>query len=151
MKTVLQIAREINISKQALEKRLSRSPLKEQLQGHISKTEKGVKLIDAVGETIIIKNAIDINIDTAVDTNTDVVIDTTIDAIAALIKQLEIKDKQIDDLNNRLAESNSALVAAQQSLTAEQTLHAGTIQSRLLTDSEKKAGLWSKIFKKKNQ
>jgi hypothetical protein len=72
---------------------------------------------------------------------------------AILEQQLDIKDKQIEDLNLRLAESNAALVSAQQTIQAEQALHAGTIQSRLLTDGKEKEkiSLWNKIFKKKNQ
>ena len=47
--------------------------------------------------------------------------------IDMLRKELEIK-------NARLAESNAALVAAQQTAQAAQALHAETIQQQLLTD-----------------
>lgn len=53
------------------------------------------------------------------------ILQTTIDTLQG---QLAIKDKQIEDLNARLAESNAALVAAQQTAQAAQELHAGTIQ-----------------------
>ena len=53
-------------------------------------------------------------------------------------EQLSVKDKQIEELNARLAEVSSALVAAQQTAQAAQVLHAGTIQQQLLTD-----GGWS--------
>ena len=49
-------------------------------------------------------------------------------------EQLSVKDKQIEELNARLAEVSSALVAAQQTAQAAQVLHAGTIQQQLLTD-----------------
>ena len=46
-------------------------------------------------------------------------------------EQLSVKDKQIEDLNARLAEVSSALVAAQQTAQAAQALHAGTIRQQL--------------------
>ncbi len=51
--------------------------------------------------------------------------------ISMLQRELEIKNKQIEDLNARLAESNAALVAAQQTAQAAQALHAGTIRQQL--------------------
>ena len=50
-------------------------------------------------------------------------------------EQLAVKDKQIEELNARLAESNAALVAAQQTAQAAQALHAGTIQQQLTAES----------------
>ena len=74
-------------------------------------------------------------------------------------EQLSVKDKQIEELNARLAEVSSALVAAQQTAQAAQVLHAGTIQQQLLTDgvgadqqSQKKPeqprNWWSRLFGK---
>ncbi len=58
-------------------------------------------------------------------------------------QQLAVKDKQIDELNARLAESNTALVSAQQTAQAAQALHAGTIRQQLTsgeaTDEPEKA------------
>lgn len=59
-------------------------------------------------------------------------------AIDTLQGQLAIKDKQIEDLNARLAESNAALVAAQQTAQAAQALHAGTIQQQLTSGEEQR-------------
>lgn len=58
------------------------------------------------------------------------VLQTTIDTLQG---QLAIKDKQIEELNARLAEVSSALVAAQQTAQAAQALHAGTIQQQLIS------------------
>jgi septal ring factor EnvC (AmiA/AmiB activator) len=73
-------------------------------------------------------------------------------------RQLSVKDKQIDDLSNRLAESNAALVAAQQTAQAAQALHAGTIRQQLKSgDGDPaeleetppgKRGFFSRIFGK---
>ena len=51
-------------------------------------------------------------------------------------EQLAVKDKQIEELNARLAESSAALVAAQQTAQAAQALHAGTIQQQLAGETE---------------
>ena len=63
------------------------------------------------------------------------VLQTTIDTLQG---QLEIKDKQIEELNARLAEVSSALVAAQQTAQAAQALHAGTIQQQLTSGEEQR-------------
>ena len=48
-------------------------------------------------------------------------------------EQLSVKDKQIEELNARLAEVSSALVTAQQTAAAAQALHAGTMHQQLLS------------------
>ena len=55
-----------------------------------------------------------------------------------LQRELDIKNEQIKELNARLAESNAALVEAQQTAHAAEALHAGTIQQRLITDGTDK-------------
>jgi hypothetical protein len=70
--------------------------------------------------------------------------ETVVLLIELLQKQLETKDKQISDLNDRLAE-------AHQELRTAQTLHAGT-QTQLLPDMKisapEKTSLRNKIFKR---
>ena len=51
--------------------------------------------------------------------------------IEMLQKELEIKNEQIRELNERLSECSAALLAAQQTAQAAQALHAGTIQQQL--------------------
>lgn len=63
------------------------------------------------------------------------VLQTTIDTLQG---QLAIKDKQIEELNARLAEVSSALVAAQQTAQAAQALHAGTIQQQLTSGEDQR-------------
>lgn len=46
-------------------------------------------------------------------------------------KELEIKNEQIKELNERLSECSAALLAAQQTTQAAQVLHAGTIQKEI--------------------
>lgn len=54
-------------------------------------------------------------------------------------EQLAVKDKQIEELNARMAESNAALIAAQQTAQAVQALHAGTIQKQLIEGDPEEA------------
>ena len=71
-------------------------------------------------------------------------------------EQLAVKDKQIEELNARLAEVSSALLAAQQTAQAAQALHAGTIQQQITSgadpsdgsgDESKKQGWFSRWFR----
>ena len=175
MKTIKQLADEIGVTKAALQKRMGRGGLYSRLSPHIS-TKAGTKYIDEQGEIIIKQsfeekpfiNSTDTPIDgdmvTGIDGNTrdisseidNSLIELLREQAADLRNQLAIKDKQIEDLNLRLAESNAALVSAQQTVQAEQALHAGTIQSRLIAEKSQdeeplpKSGLWSKLFKRKN-
>ena len=69
-------------------------------------------------------------------------------------EQLAVKDRQIEELNARLAEISSALVAAQQTAAAAQALHAGTIQQQLISgesgadqpEPEEKRKWYQRIF-----
>lgn len=63
------------------------------------------------------------------------VLQTTVDTLQA---QLAVKDEQIRELNARLAECSTALLAAQETARAAQALHAGTIQQQL-SDGEDRA------------
>lgn len=58
------------------------------------------------------------------------VLQATIDTLQG---QLSVKDQQIEELNARLAEVSSALLAAQQTAVAAQALHAGTMKQQLLS------------------
>ena len=72
-----------------------------------------------------------------------------------LDRKNEVKDKQIEELNARLADVSSALVAAQQTAQVAQALHAGTLQQRLTSggemrevvdDKPQKRGWFSRLF-----
>ena len=79
------------------------------------------------------------------------VLQTTVDTLQA---QLAVKDVQIRELNARLAECSTALLAAQETARAAQALHAGTIQQQLITgeagtdqqEPEQKKSWFSKVF-----
>ena len=127
MKTIRQIADEIGVSKQTVYKRYKGKPHTERTNGEVLEQSENVGVI--------------------------AVLQTTIDTLQG---QLAIKDKQIEDLNARLSESNAALVAAQQTAQAAQALHAGTIQQQLTSgtdqsegsgDEPKKQGWFSRLFR----
>lgn len=86
--------------------------------------------------------------------------DSLLQLISMLKKELDVKNNQIEELNARLAESNAALVAAQQTAQAAQALHAGTMQQQLLSspvedmreeqsEAEKKDQPWWFFWRKK--
>lgn len=136
-KTIKQIADEIGVSKQAVQKRISREPLCTRIQPYIDK-KGNTKYISVVGEKLI-KSAFEGNedIDASIDNNNDYDNQCTQLYIENLIKQLDIKDKQIDKLqeeNNKLINSIENMT---QSLKGEQALHAGTMQKELLEENKK--------------
>lgn len=56
-------------------------------------------------------------------------------AIEALISQLAVKDGQIESLQERLGQTTSALLAAQESIKAAQLLHAADKKEELLPEA----------------
>lgn len=137
-KTIKQIADEIGVSKQAVQKRISREPLYTSLQPYIDK-KGNTKYISVVGQNLIKsafseKKYIHENIDTSIDNNIIFANQCTQLYIENLTKQLDIKDQQIE----KLQIENERLIASLENLTdslkGAQALHAGTIQKELLTD-----------------
>ncbi|MEG1981457.1 MAG: hypothetical protein RR073_03020 [Clostridia bacterium] len=84
------------------------------------------------------ENQSETKIETTTDNQTQTESQTTMKLISMLQNELEIKNKQIDDLNSRLAEANRMAENAQ-------GLHAGTIKQQLITDGTKKSGIVHKL------
>ena len=164
MKTIRQIADEIGVSKQAVYKRYKGKLYT--VCAPYAHTEQGVLYIEEQGETLIKQDFLQKECSIGAHTERSngavleqsenagvvAVLQTTIDTLQG---QLAIKDKQIEELNARLAEVSSALVAAQQTAQAAQALHAGTIQQQLTSGADlsdgsgnemKKSGLFSRWF-----
>ena len=156
MKTIRQIADEIGVSKQAVHQKIKKEPLSTNLRSLMS-TVDGVVYISIDGEKLIkqafIKNnpsTIDSSLTSTVD---DSLIPVDNEIISVLKENLNIfksqleekdrqissKDKHIDELNARLADTTAALVIAQQTATAAQALHAGTIQQKLTSSADEPA------------
>mgnify|MGYP000727245582 CR=1 FL=1 len=131
MKTIRQIADEIGVSKQTVYKRYKGKL--HTVCAPYAHTEQGGLYIEEQGETLIKQDFLQKECSVGAHTyahtersNGEVleqsenvgviaVLQTTIDTLQG---QLAIKDKQIEDLNARLSESNAALVAAQQTAQA---------------------------------
>lgn len=127
-KTVSEIAREIGISRQALYKRIKAEPLSSDLQPFTSRVD-GILYISADGEELIISvcssssrvqervNRAD-NVDSKLDNQVDSIQASLISQMSAEIdflkKQIDVKDKQIEQLS--------------ESLRASQMLQAGLVQ-----------------------
>lgn len=158
MKTIKQIADELGVNKQAVEKRIARNA---DIQAHITKDEKGVKQISSEGEKLIraAYDAIDKDIDTSTDKDIDKSIDASTDTVQTLISmlkgELEVKNKELEVKNIQIAGLNEALLNAQREAHAAQILHAAD-KPKLLMDGhtetpEEKPGLFRHIsdwFKK---
>ena len=145
-KTIKQLAEELGVSKQAIQKRLTREPLRSSVAPYIS-TVGGTKYIEVVGENLI-KSAfqhtsldtasIDTGIDkTAASTPLSIPVSTPLstggtgefasiiavlqDTINTLQKQMDTKDEQISSQQDLLAakdEQIGQLTAALQQQTA---------------------------------
>lgn len=128
MKTVRQVANDLGVSRQAIYKRLSTMQTT-----MLSTDDKGVTRINSNGEAFLKSK---LSTKQTAEQSTDSQVDSTVDTVISMLKsELEIKNEQIRELNARLAESNAALVIAQQSAQAAQVLHAGTMKKQL-TDGE---------------
>ena len=150
-KTIKQIADEIGVSKQTVYKRYKGKLYT--VCAPYAHTEQGGLYIEEQGETLIkqdfLQKECSIGAHTYAHTERSngavleqsenagvvAVLQTTIDTLQG---QLAIKDKQIEELNARLAEVSSALVAAQQTAQAAQALHAGTIQQQLTSGEDQR-------------
>lgn len=132
MKTIREIADEIGVSKQAVFKKIKREPLSTSLQG-LTSTVDGRLTVSVDGEKLI-KQAFLVGTPSTNHQPVDGQVDGPVDGLIAVLQatietlqgQLEVKDRQIEQLT-------SALVAAQQTAAAAQALHAGTLHQQLLS------------------
>lgn len=161
-KTIKQIADELGVSKQAVQKRLSREPLYTSIQPYVY-TQNGVKYIEVVGENLIKSAFYKTGIDTmSIDKNDHLSIDkpdlsiplytpiietlqATIDTLQEQLntkdKQLAAKDEQIrrqqeqiQQLTSALQKQTSALESITAALTAAQALHAADKKALMLME-----------------
>lgn len=162
MKTIRQIADEIGVSKQAVYKRYKGKL--HTVCAPYAHTEQGVLYLSEQAETLIKQDFLKDDRSNGVHTERSIgavpeqsqeagvvaVLQATIDMLQG---QLAVKDRQIEELNARLAEVSSALLAAQQTAATAQALHAGTIKQQLSdgsgADQEERKQSWiSRLFRK---
>lgn len=162
MKTIRQIADEIGVSKQAVYKRYKGKLYT--VCAPYAHTEQGVLYLSEQAETLIKQDFLKDDRSNGAHTERSIgavpeqsqeagvvaVLQATIDMLQG---QLAVKDRQIEELNARLAEVSSALLAAQQTAATAQALHAGTIKQQLSdgsgADQEERKQSWiSRLFRK---
>ena len=162
MKTIRQIADEIGVSKQAVYKRYKGKL--HTVCAPYAHTEQGVLYLSEQAETLIkqdflkddrsngahTERSIGAVLEQSQEAGVVAVLQATIDMLQG---QLAVKDRQIEELNARLAEVSSALLAAQQTAATAQALHAGTIKQQLSdgsgADQEERKQSWiSRLFRK---
>ena len=146
-KTIKEIADELGVSKTAVSKQIANLGLRSSLRKNgnqfaiENRQEKLTKMAfqkDKQRERVV-KNLV--SDEQSQTENHEVcylvgVLQTTVDTLQA---QLAVKDEQIRELNARLAECSTALLAAQETARAAQALHAGTIQKQLSDAGEDRA------------
>ena len=162
MKTIRQIADEIGVSKQAVYKRYKGKL--HTVCAPYAHTEQGVLYLSEQAETLIKQDFLKDDRSNGAHTERSIgavpeqsqeagvvaVLQATIDMLQG---QLAVKDRQIEELNARLAKVSSALLAAQQTAATAQALHAGTIKQQLSdgsgADQEERKQSWiSRLFRK---
>ena len=149
-KTIKEIADELGVSKTAVSKQIANLGLRSSLRKNgnqfaiENQQEKLIKMaFQKKQQEIVTENSVSdeqsqtesqtANANQSQTANHEVcdlvgVLQTTVDTLQA---QLAVKDVQIRELNARLAECSTALLAAQETARAAQALHAGTIQQQL--------------------
>lgn len=135
-KTVKQIAEELGVSKQRVYRYIKSKRINEAYQ------EQGVMYYDEAAETAI-KGAFLKNIapdEARHNRISNTILETVIDTLKA---QLEVKDKQIEQLQRTVEQLTSALTAAQ-------ALNAADKQ-QLLQLEGKHTSRWGRIFGKKEK
>lgn len=161
-KTIKQIADEIGVSKQTVYKRYKGKL--HTVCAPYAHTEQGVLYLSEQAETLIKQDFLKDDRSNGAHTERSIgavpeqsqeagvvaVLQATIDMLQG---QLAVKDRQIEELNARLAEVSSALLAAQQTAATAQALHAGTIKQQLSdgsgADQEERKQSWiSRLFRK---
>jgi len=157
-KTIKEIADEIGVDKQKVYRFIKQNHINEAL--HEALRRNGVKYYDEAAEALIKQGLLG---DTASseahrEAHQNRINEAVFDAVIEMLqKELEIKNEQIRELNERLSECSAALLVAQQTAQAAQALHAGTIQKEIASResgvdkqksaSEKKNRWFKRLFR----
>lgn len=135
MKTIKQIADELGIDKQRVYRYIKKNHIKEAHHEALQKND--VKHYDEVAESLI-KSAFlesEVHHEALQSTSNDVVIDVLLMQSEALQKELEIKNRQIEELTKMLADNQKLLDQAQQ-------LHALSEKKILLLEESNQKKHW---------
>ena len=147
MKSIKELAEELGVTKAALQKRIARPPLNDNIKPHLNKGNKGAFLVDKTGESIIkayyaenvprIQSGAE-NVPRGADSK-----DETIKSLLALTAE---QQKTIQDLTATVENMS-------QSLKAAQALHVNTVKQALEakeetpeSEQQKKPSLFARFF-----
>jgi len=147
MKTMKQIANDIGVSKQKVYRYVKANHIKV-----IQKNESRF-LFDEAAE-VLIKQHFNQNTSSQShqsDSGENTIISLLEKELEFRNEQIKIKDKLIEDLAGQLKETTAALACAQQTASAAQALHAGTMQTQLIEinpdkPSKVKQGFFHRLF-----
>lgn len=145
MKTIKQLADEIGVSKTAVRKQIANSGLRSSLRKNGNQF-----VISEPQESLILKSFMK-DSQTKIENQSETknvefsdLLCTLQNTISMLQEQMNVKDQQIQMLNERLSDITSALAATQQTAATAQALHAGTIQQQIeCKEKKEKAQLWA--------
>lgn len=128
-KTIKEIAAECGVSEQAVRGWCRRNHVAKDAKGSfaLSESQKSSIYLHYLG---VEQNEVSQPAKASCETSETTLIAMLQGELDRKSEQLAVKDKQIEELNARLAEISSALVAAQQTAQAAQALHAGTIRQQ---------------------
>ena len=137
MKTIRQIADEIGVSKTAVNKQIANLGLRSGLRKNGNQFAIDEHQEALIKQAFSEKSQTEIENQSQTKTQTEnhevgdlvCVLQATIDTLQG---QLEVKDRQIEQLAQTITRLTDALAAAQQTAVAAQALHAGTIQQQLV-------------------
>jgi len=144
MKTIKQVADELGVSKTSVRKKLTELGLHSSLRKNGNLFAMEVSTENAVKSAFVKKRP-----QTKPQTETETQPQTDFGQVSALISmlqsELDIKNEQIKDLNNRLSEYSEQLSECQKALINQQTLNAVS-EKKILALEDKRKG-W-KFWKK---
>ncbi len=143
-KTIKQIADELGVSKQAVRDKIAKLGLHGTLQ------KIGNQLCVSKTQEILIKSAF---LENQLQTNNAIQLcennsqsQSTLQLISMLERELDIKNKHIEEFNLRLAEAHKMAQQAQQLHGADKALELKEAQEPKLIDNKKKK--WNPVWKK---
>ena len=149
MKTILQIAKEIGVSKQAVYKRY-KGKLHKEVYPYVY-TESGVTYIDEQGENIIKRDFSNGIISNKGHTYayTDHIQDTPVNILISILQaELEIKNKQIEELTATIRIQAESINASNKNELAETIID---VNKKFIKEekSKNKFGIFKRLFSKK--
>ena len=127
MKTIREIANELGVDKQKVYRFIKQNHINE--AHHEALQRSGVKYYDEAAETLIKQGFSDETASSEAhhEAHQNRINEAVFDAVIEMLqKELEIKNEQIKELNERLSECSAALLAAQQTTQAAQVSRSFT-------------------------